>query len=88
MKDIPVHKIFQANDLIDILIWLDYICFLTKIQVKRHCLLHHSETSSIAKVIAEKRRKASVDFYENMYNSVKSTHKTELHALKETIEEG
>lgn len=39
-----------------------------------------------AKTIAEERRKAGVDFYENMYNEVNSTHRIGSRLLKDAIE--
>ena len=41
-----------------------------------------------ARMIAEERRKASVDFYENMLNEVCMTHKTGVLLLKRAIEKG
>lgn len=39
-----------------------------------------------AKAIAEKRRKASIDFYESMYREVSSVHKTGKHLLEASLE--
>jgi uncharacterized protein len=39
-----------------------------------------------AKTIAEKRRKISIDFYENMYNEVNYAHQTGLDLLKKSLE--
>lgn len=41
--------------------------------------------TSKAKIIAEERRKASIDFYESMYNEVDAVHKKGLSLLKEAI---
>ena len=38
-----------------------------------------------ARMIAEERRKASVDFYESMFREVYATHKTGVLLLKKTI---
>ncbi len=38
-----------------------------------------------AKEIAEKRRKASIDFFENMYNEVYTTHENGKILLKEAL---
>ncbi|NJD04053.1 MAG: HD domain-containing protein [Ruminiclostridium sp.] len=40
-----------------------------------------------ARMIAEERRKASVDLYESMFREVYASHKTGVHLLKKTIEE-
>jgi uncharacterized protein len=40
-----------------------------------------------AKAIAEDRRKASVDFYKNMYKEVNSIHQTGLRLLKNSLED-
>lgn len=39
-----------------------------------------------AKIIAEERRRASINFYENMYNEVHATHKKGMLLLKEALE--
>lgn len=41
--------------------------------------------TSKAKIIAEERRKASIDFYESMYNEVDAIHKKGFSLLKEAI---
>ena len=42
--------------------------------------------TSHAKVIAEERRKASIDFYEQMYKEANSTHQAGLGLLKDSLE--
>ncbi len=39
-----------------------------------------------AKAIAAKRRRSSIDFYESMYNEIKSIHKTGLEMLSKVLE--
>ena len=41
--------------------------------------------TSRAKTIAEERRRASIDFYDNMYNEVRETHEKGILLLKETL---
>jgi uncharacterized protein len=50
------------------------------------CNVYDKFFTNRAKEIAEKRRQASRDFYENMYHEVNSTHQEGLRLLKEALE--